>query len=515
MFYSYDTRDQLGICRNLGTAGIGRLCARNDEGGNHTYDYDFFGNIVNMTRTELGITYTESTVYDQGDNPIQCTYPTGRTVNFSRDGIRRINAISSNGANIINSMTYRGDSRMITRQWQNGLNETRSYDQQARVTQISLGNTNRDYRYDASSNIISINSPFHTGNYGYDQNDRLTQEQLNANTQNDFNYDFNGNRLQKLINAGESTENYRYEQNSNKLLNTDLVAPDEATSEISNREFIHNDADRIRSIMVDNQAVGTYYYNDMGLRSRKEIPQTDGSTETTIYHYNMVGSLIAETNATGQVQKEYIWNDMEPVAQIDNEITYLHSDHLYTPRRGTDDLQTTVWQWESNAFGSTNPQIETTEVNLRFLGQYQDEETDLHYNWNRYYDPQTGRYVTSDPIGLDGGINTYGYVGGNPLTRMDPEGLYWVYVLRARKWVWQWIGKKPKPPKPPKAPKPPKKGTWSCICKLRLAPSDCEAECPPRVAGLGLTKNAAQNAAKNTAPRRCRQYYGHCECRKK
>ena len=376
-----------------------------------------------MTRTELGISHTESTVYDQGDNPIQCTYPTGRTVNFSRDGIRRINAISSNGANIINSMAYRGDSQMITRQWQNGLNETRNYDQQARVTQISLGNTNRDYRYDASSNIISINSPFHTGNYGYDQNDRLTQEQLNANTQNDFNYDFNGNRLQKLINAGESTENYRYEQNSNKLLNTDLVTPNDATPEVSNREFIHNDADRIRSIMVDNQAVGTYYYNDMGLRSRKEIPQTDGSTETTIYHYNMVGSLIAETNATGQVQKEYIWNDMEPVAQIDNEITYLHSDHLDTPRRGTDDLQTTVWQWESNAFGNTKPQIETTEVNLRFPGQYQDEETDLHYNWNRYYDPILGRYVTSDPIGLPGGMNTYGYVGGNPLRFIDLRGL--------------------------------------------------------------------------------------------
>ena len=50
-----------------------------------------------MNRTELGITYTESTVYDQGDNPIQCTYPTGRTVNFSRDGIRRINVVSSKG----------------------------------------------------------------------------------------------------------------------------------------------------------------------------------------------------------------------------------------------------------------------------------------------------------------------------------------------------------------------------------------------------------------------------------
>ena len=137
----------------------------------------------------------------------------------------------------------------------------------------------------------------------------------------------------------------------------------------------------------------------------------------------MTGTLIAETNATGQVQKEYIWNDMEPVAQVDNEITYLHSDHLYTPRRGTDDLQTTVWQWESNAFGSTNPQIETTEVNLRFPGQYQNEETDLHYNWNRYYDSIMGRYVTSNPIGLDGGMNTYVYALNIPLIKFDVKGL--------------------------------------------------------------------------------------------
>ena len=427
------------------SAGVGRLCGRVDEGGNHTYSYDFFGNVLEIDRVELGVSYTESYIYDKGDNPIQCTYPTGRVVDFSRDDIRRVNGISSNGVPIIQQMSYRGDSQMIARRWQNGINETRVYDQQARLTQIALGSFgNRDYRYDASSNIININSPFHAGNYDYDQNDRLTEEQINTDTQNSFSYDFNGNRLRKLINSGESTENYLYQQSSNKLLNTDLVGPDGSAPEVSNREFTHNDADRIRSITIDSRIAGTYFYNDLGLRSRKEVPQPDGSVVTTVYHYNMYGGIIAETNATGQTQKEYVWNGMEPVAQIGgSDLNYLHSDHLYTPRLGTDEFQSTVWQWESDAFGNSVPQVESALVNLRFPGQYFDSESGLFYNWNRYYDSDLGRYVTSDPIGLEGGLNTYGYVGGNSLKFLDFTGLkkYCVpWISHKTPWQEKWRG---------------------------------------------------------------------------
>jgi RHS repeat-associated protein len=110
-------------------------------------------------------------------------------------------------------------------------------------------------------------------------------------------------------------------------------------------------------------------------------------------------------------------------------LRYLHTDHLGTPRLATDAAQQVLWRWDGNAFGDSAPNQDPdgdgtlTTVNLRYPGQYFDGETGLHYNWNRYYDPKTGRYITSDPIGLAGGLNTYSYVYNNPLSFIDPLGL--------------------------------------------------------------------------------------------
>ncbi len=119
------------------------------------------------------------------------------------------------------------------------------------------------------------------------------------------------------------------------------------------------------------------------------------------------------------------------------QLHHIQPDHLGTPRKVVQSSNNTViWDWAilDNPFGENEPHPDPdgNEVsfimNLRFPGQYYDTETGLHYNYFRDYEPGTGRYVESDPIGLAAGTSTYSYVAANPLGLIDPFGLTRKYV---------------------------------------------------------------------------------------
>jgi len=110
-------------------------------------------------------------------------------------------------------------------------------------------------------------------------------------------------------------------------------------------------------------------------------------------------------------------------AHAEAQLLFIHTDHLGTPQVMTDENQNVVWDKQQTPFGETVSQSDTSLQPMRFPGQYEDEETGYYYNYFRDYDPTLGRYIQSDPIGLNGGINTYAYVGGNPLIYTDPYGL--------------------------------------------------------------------------------------------
>jgi len=156
-----------------------------------------------------------------------------------------------------------------------------------------------------------------------------------------------------------------------------------------------------------------------------------------------------ESDTLGNTQTEYVWLGNQRLATINGTGTYYsHNDHLGTPQLMTNSAGTTVWQADYDPFGKATVTTATVENNLRFPGQYYDSETGNHYNYFRDYDPSTGRYVQSDPIGLRGGFNKiqnstidrknstrlnldlqgplnhlYVYTGNNPTGFIDPLGL--------------------------------------------------------------------------------------------
>lgn len=286
--------------------------------------------------------------------------------------------------------------------------------------------------HDPNGNIQTRTLPSGTTTYGYDALDRLTSETGPAKTQA-LTYDPNGNRL------SDGTGSKTYTTNTNRLLteNGQSFTLD-ATGNITQARgltFVWNQrAGQLKTVSQGSTLLATYFYDYQGRRSRKvttaSAPQGAG---TVIYTYDLYDRLKSELDGAGHPQRTYIWRDDVPVSIIVHgtpEVAwYLEVGHLNTPIAARDQGGKVVWACDSDAFGSTLPNEDpdgdtrNTTINLRFPGHYFDQESGLHYNWHRYYDPKLGRYLSPDPIGLGGGGNLYSYVRGNPISRVDPLGL--------------------------------------------------------------------------------------------
>ncbi len=424
--YAYDAGTG---CMN----GVGRLCAVTDGSGTTQFAYDTYGNVTEHKKTELGVAYSTKYSYDAADRILTLTYPDNRVAAYTRDVIGRITGITwtVNGTvtTISQSRTWRADGLLASQTFGSGLAETRTYDQQGRMTQWVLGGETRSLTYDPNSNLTGQSHQVESRGYVYDTEDRLTEDRLTAGsgTTNTLAYDPNGNRTQ--INAIA----YSFTPNSNRLtqIGGNSLTLDPAGNTIqdqSGNTYAYTDAGTLKEVRNGGILKGTYTYNYLNLRTRKV---TGGAT--TVFHYDLSGRLIAETDGAGTLSRAYLHDDTAPIAQVTRTATdtlvSLHTDALGTPRLATDSNRATVWRYDGNAFGDSTPNEDPdgngspTTVNLRFPGQYHDTESGLHYNWHRYYDPRIGRYVTSDPIGLEVGLNSYTYVNNKPLVLKDVLGL--------------------------------------------------------------------------------------------
>jgi RHS repeat-associated protein len=157
-----------------------------------------------------------------------------------------------------------------------------------------------------------------------------------------------------------------------------------------------------------------------------------------VFVYDQAGHLLGEYDRNGAALREYVWLRDTPMAMFTPDpanpageplVYFIHSDHLNTPRVVVDRQNRVRWRWLAEPFGTSAPETNPSGLgvftqNLRFPGQYADQESGLFYNYHRYYSAEGGRYTQGDPIGLAGGsVSTYAYVNGNPLSFVDPTGL--------------------------------------------------------------------------------------------
>ncbi|ENK9398935.1 RHS repeat protein [Shigella flexneri] len=176
-----------------------------------------------------------------------------------------------------------------------------------------------------------------------------------------------------------------------------------------------------------------YVYDALGRRTEKQHISPDGKPyNRTKFLWD--GMRLAQESRPEGTGSLYIYRDQgsyEPLARVDkagkegpNRILYFHTDVNGAPEEMTDSDGKIVWETGYQVWGNTIQEKDhgVVEQNLRYQGQYLDRETGLHYNLHRYYDPDVGRFMVTDPIGLRGGLNLYSYAP-NPLKYADPLGL--------------------------------------------------------------------------------------------
>jgi len=421
--YSYDA----------GSYGKGRLTGFTDPSGSTGYTYDQKGRLTVETRTIAGVAFTTQYSYNTAGQLTRLTYPSGRQLDTGYDAAGRVSQLSTTHSNVtqsvVSAVTYHPFGAVKGFLFGNATPYTRTFDLSGRIATYTLGSLTRTVGYDADSRITAFThtQSAYDQTFSYDNLDRLSGWS-GFNSSQGFGYDLTGNRTSLSI--GASSYPYTVQSTSNRV--TQTAGPGgnksfgfDATGNTTSAGSLALAYDARGRMISATTALGpvTYQLNALGQRVAKTMSGT-----TTRYHYDANGNLIGET--TGTPHRDYAWLGDLPVAILEGTSQYyIHPDHLDTPRVVTNAANTIVWRWDSDPFGffpaaedpDGNGQLFT--LNLRFPGQYFDKETNLHYNYFRDYDPQTGRYVESDPIGLRAGPNTYAYVNGNPLAVSDPLGL--------------------------------------------------------------------------------------------
>ena len=332
----------------------------------------------------------------------------------------------------------------------------------------SFAELNRTYQYDKALNTIAANDEIEDLKFVVNGNNQITRVISQHQTRENYYYDQNGYISQQYIH----TEDYRYNDGDSRghiaIDNHDLYQQGNKLNRIGNQHYRYDNAGRLieKTEIQDGFRQKTTYYRWNGNNQLESLTNARG--ETWYYKYDALGRRTEKACPQQNITTRYLWdgdqvayqeterhgkteskrhsifNGWELIAQQDG---YQKQDLRRNRKQWTQTTGYAVCQPNGQPLALFNPQgkrtwrkapnslwglpllaswerkqAEPLNPNLLFAGQYTDDESGLAYNRFRYYDPQSGNYLASDPIGLAGGETPYAYVH-NPIELIDPFGL--------------------------------------------------------------------------------------------
>jgi len=451
--YTYDQASPINGCP--ANFNIGHLTGMTDASGSTAWCYTNQGDIREVRQVINNVTYLHGYAYTAGRRLLYLQYPSGFELKYGFDTDGRVDTIgyvqqpgpygsytNSTLTPLITAVSHAPFGPVTGYSWaQGGQYVQRTYDLNYALTDIVSNVLNLHFQRDVEGRIGAEGTapganPI-SESYQYDPLNRL--KELDGGTgslEQAYTYNPTGDRLSKTL-AGLGTFDYGYQTGTHRLITVGgtVRTPDADGNTTAmtdpNGDLIgldYDDRNLLTTVTRAGSVIGNYQYNGQGVRVWRTITSPVIGQAATVYDPAGTGNLYGEYFASDY--REYVYLDGIPVAAATDAgraapgITYLFADQLGTVRaisspQGAGSYE---WPWLNNAFGEL-PKTGTGNFYTRFPGQYYDVETGLHYNGNRYYDPSTGRYLQSDPIGLWGGVSTYVYVENNPLKSVDPLGL--------------------------------------------------------------------------------------------
>ncbi|WP_180182653.1 RHS repeat-associated core domain-containing protein [Acinetobacter sp. YH01020] len=426
------------------------------------YEYDELGNLTKTIRpdgqVQTNLNYGSGHIYGIAFNQQDM-------VAFQRDDLHRETArMLANG--LIQTKNY-NEVGLLSSQIIRSEQESPNQLQQSQLQQVKH-QAERHYQYDNNYLLTQVNdSRLGKLNYQYDPIGRLIKSQSPQKTEN-FAFDPAGNLIDLIETQTSQVKNNLITQYQGKHYKYDAQGNVIETTQAGKALKLTWD-NLSRLIQSDNNGqVTTYGYDVFGRRLFK-----NNQTEHSLTIFGWDGDLMiweSQQSSNEQVQytKHYVYepNSFVPLLQTGyvgfiklietpdyskfqtepysiykdpvwktetrknkaelERVAFYHCDQVGTPQTLSNELGECIWEIKQDTWGTvldikiSNNLLEQT--NIRFLGQYYDHETGLHYNRYRYYEPFSARYIGKDPIGLFGGLNNSSYVS-DPNHWVDPMGL--------------------------------------------------------------------------------------------